>query len=67
MGVGDALVIHRHVEEAGGAERLAGGLDLLQVPAKGFLPLVEAEDRLERRRCGGRVWRCDSTSASYRR
>ena len=50
VSVRHALVIHRHVEEAGGAERLAGRLDLLQVAAKRFLPLVDAENRLERRR-----------------
>ncbi len=34
MSVRDALVVHRHVEEAGGAERFAGWLDFFQVPAK---------------------------------
>ena len=57
MSVGHALVIHRHVEEPGGAERLAVRLDLLQVPAERFLPLVDAENRLERRR-PGRPLRC---------
>ena len=50
MGVRHPLVIHRHVEETGGAERFALGLDLLEVPAERFLPLIQAEDRLERRR-----------------
>ena len=64
MSVRHPLVIHRHVEEAGGAERLAGRLDLLQVAAKRFLPLIDAENRLERRRpalapavCGARARR----------
>src|SRR5438105_12972284 len=49
MSVRDPLVVHRDVEEAGGAERLAGRLDFLQMAAKRFLPLVEAENRLARR------------------
>ncbi len=53
--VADALVIHRHVEESGRAERLAGRLHLLQVAAERFLPLVEAEDGLEGRRAGQRA------------
>ena len=32
--VGHALVIHRHVEEPGGAERLAVRLDLFQVSSR---------------------------------
>ena len=54
VSVGHALVIHRHVEESRRAERLAGRLDFLQMAAERFLPLVEAEDRLERRRPGKR-------------
>ena len=50
--VGGSLVIHRDVEESGGAERLARRFDLFQMAAKRFLPLVDAEDRLECRRCG---------------
>ena len=49
MRVGDPLVIHRNVEEPGGAERLAGGVDLLQMAPERFLPLVDTEHGLERR------------------
>ena len=65
--VGHALVIHRDVEESGRAERLAGRLDFLEMAAERFLPLVEAEHRLKRRRPGKRLAACDSMSASYRR
>ena len=54
MRVGHALVVHRDVEEARRAERLAGRLDFFQMPAERFLPLVDAEDRLKRRRSGER-------------
>ena len=67
MRVGHPLVIHRHVEEAGGAQRLAGRLDLLQVAAKRFLPLVDAENRLKRgRRRWRRWWWCTSASQAIR-
>ena len=50
MRVGRALVIHRDVEEAGSAQRLAVRLDFLQMAPERFLPLVETEDGLKRRR-----------------
>jgi hypothetical protein len=50
MGIRNALVIHGHVEESRGTERLARRLDLLQMAAKGFFPLIEAENSLEARR-----------------
>src|SRR5678816_621252 len=57
MRISNALVIHRHVKETCGAERLACGIDLFQMPTKRFFALVEAEDGLE---CGclGRCMRC---------
>ncbi len=57
VGVGRPAVVHRHGEEAGGAERLAVRGDLLQVPAERLLAFVEAGDHLERRSRGqlGRV------------
>ena len=57
MRVGYALVVHRHVEEAGGTERLASWFDLLQVATKRLLALVEAEDCLESCGCVRRLWR----------
>src|SRR5512138_2823366 len=57
MSVRDPLVIHRDVEKARGAERLARRLDLFQVPSKRFLPLVEAEDGLESRQVARCSWR----------
>jgi hypothetical protein len=47
MSISDALVVNRHIEEAGGAERFTGWLNLLEMSAKGLFPLVEAENRLE--------------------
>jgi hypothetical protein len=70
MRIGNALVIHRHVKETGGTERLAGGIDLFQMPTKRFFALVEAEDGLECRclgRCMRRVLRhCVIESVSNR-
>ena len=57
MSVRDALVVHRHIEEAGGAERLARRFDLLQMATKGLLAFVDAEDCLEGRGCARRLWR----------
>ena len=56
MRVGHRLVIHRHIEEAGSAQRLAGGFNLLEMAAKRFLTLVDAENRLKRGRRRWRLW-----------
>src|SRR5262245_34346612 len=50
MRIGRALVIHRDIEESGGAERLAGWFDFLEMAAERFLALVETEHRLKGRR-----------------
>src|SRR5262245_13398608 len=55
VSVRHALVVHRDVEEAGGGERLAAGLDFFQVPSERLFTLVETEDRLEGRRPGWSV------------
>src|SRR5204863_5876853 len=57
MSVRYAFVVHRHVEEAGSAERLARWFDLLQMATKGLLAFVDAEDCLEGRGCARRLWR----------
>ena len=57
MRIGGALVIHRHVEEARGAEGFARRLDFLEMTPERFLALVETEDGLERRRPGARLRR----------
>ena len=64
VSVGHALVIHRHVEEPGRAQRLAGRL-FLQMAAERFLPLVDAEHGLERG--GPASSRRVTERASYRR
>ena len=51
VGVGCALVIHRHIEETRTTQGFARGLDLFQVAAEGFFTLVEAEHGLERWWC----------------
>ena len=57
VGVGGAAVIHRHAEEAGRAERLGVGRDLLQMAAERFLARVDAEHGLKSRRGDPARWR----------
>src|SRR5439155_18988451 len=62
MSVSHALVIDRHIEEARGARRLAGGVYFLEMAAKRLIPFIEAENCLEcrrsRRRLRGVVHEC---------
>ena len=51
VGVGCALMIHRHIEEARSAQGFARRVDFFQVAAEGFFTLVEAEHRLKCRWC----------------
>ena len=50
--IGRPAIVHRDREEAGRAEGLGVGGELLEVPAERLLALVDAEDRLEPRRLG---------------
>ena len=45
--IADAAIVHRDTEEAGGAQRLARRLELLEMTAQRFLALVDAMHGLE--------------------